>query len=208
LHKSDDDTGLAGTPPANCTGFFHLYDNVWSSYWLLQWLKEERHIPSELVTRIKVRSFLSASLLRCHLMLTMIISLTKTGSGQTQRKLKEEMRFTLSQEFVTRVADFAVSVQQKTSEPVPHNAVNGANGGGAENASPLTQFYTITIILPRQARDKHRKSSEKRDALLCLHAGDLQGGMPAWFDPHTLAPRPEMRFNAEVTNKHAAGPWF
>ena len=52
------------------------------------------------------------------------------------------MRFTLSQEFVTKVADFAVSVQQKTSEPVPHNAVNGANGGGAENASfePVLYF--------------------------------------------------------------------
>ena len=48
-------------------------------------------------------------------------------------------------------------MQQKDSERVPHNTVNGVNGGG-----------------------------------------DLQGAMPAWFDPHTLAPRPEMRFNSET----------
>ena len=115
-----DDSGWAGlcreegsgSPPANCTGFFHLYDNVWSSYWMLQWMKEQ-HIPPELVTRIKA--------------------------------------------FVGRVADFAVSVQQKDSLPVRHNNVNGVNGGG-----------------------------------------DLKGGMPAWFDPSTLAPRPEMRFNSET----------
>jgi hypothetical protein len=115
-----DDSGWAGlcreegsgTPPVNCTGFFHLYDNVWSSYWLLQWMKEQ-HIPPELVTRIKA--------------------------------------------FVGRVAAFAASVQQKDSLPVHSLPVNGVNGGG-----------------------------------------DLQGGMPAWFDPHTLAPRPEMRFNSET----------
>ena len=73
--------------------------------------------------------------------------------------------------FVGRVAAFAASVQVRTAEPVPHDVVNGVNGGG-----------------------------------------NLHGSMPAWFDPVTLAPRDEMRFNSEtaavaffLADAHGAG---
>ena len=58
MHWADDSgwAGLcreegSGVPPPNCTGFYHLYDNVWSSYWLLQWRKEPA-LPPALRSRI------------------------------------------------------------------------------------------------------------------------------------------------------------
>ena len=51
------DSGWAGLcnevegAPANCSGFYHLYDMVWSSYWMLRW-REEPSLPLALVGKI------------------------------------------------------------------------------------------------------------------------------------------------------------
>eukprot|EP01046_Picozoa_sp_COSAG06_P029484 COSAG06_NODE_2735_length_6368_cov_19.977987_5_plen_110_part_00 len=44
---------------------------------------------------------------------------------------------------------------------------------GAQNAFPLSLFRPKTIILPRQARDKHRESSTRKERLRAFFAGDL-----------------------------------
>jgi hypothetical protein len=101
-----------GSPVANCSGFYHVFDMVWSAYWMLQW-KQEPGLHAELHSRIDT--------------------------------------------FTKGVADFVVQHQEKAPTPVPSEYPNGMNGGG-----------------------------------------NLQGGIPAWYDPHTFEPRPEMRFNAET----------
>ena len=43
--------------------------------------------------------------------------------------------------------------------------------GGAGNASLLRHFRLKMIILPGQARDKHRESTQKRDAFFACRWG-------------------------------------
>jgi hypothetical protein len=116
----------SGAAPANCTGFYHLFDNVWTSYWLLQW-RRQPGVPATVVSRID--------------------------------------------RFALRVAEFVASKQEKVHEAMPPAPVNGPNGGG-----------------------------------------DYFGGVPSWFAPGSLEPRPEMRFNAEtaaaalfLSEAHAVG---
>jgi len=54
---------------------------------------------------------------------------------------------------------------------------------GAENASFAPCFYTKTIILPRQAQDKHRESTQNADAFaLGRLDGWIYSGLPACVD--------------------------
>ena len=48
--------------------------------------------------------------------------------------------------------------------------------GGAENASLLRHFRLKMIILPGQARDKHRESTQKRDAFFAGGDADVAKG--------------------------------
>jgi hypothetical protein len=63
-------------------------------------------------------------------------------------------------------------------------------------------LYIKCIILPRQARDKHRESTQKKDRLIagsCLRELSAEPCMHVW---------PFLRLSAQCFDKTSMSPWF
>ena len=90
-------------------------------------------------------------------------TISKTGAGQTQAKLTERAWFSVGLFFISCHPDQRPANEHCHTYSCGYSGyrrpLHAADDGGPVREAPfLSRAYIKTINLPRQARDKHRKS--------------------------------------------------